>query len=794
MNEDLVRYWNLYFPQDQISAYTNEDHRHVIIKGFYNGVMENRKLTTILNSEMKVTNHIGSLTLNFTKLKHNLNDTLRGVLDYLYEAPDDVLRCLNVSFHAAYKNLFPDVKLLSLMTRITHFDSPIPLAHLKSNFINKFISTRGTVIFVSNVKLLVTSMRFTCLECSAIIDQSFQNGKYEQPQECEKPGCKSRMFNPERRTAKTVLWQRLKIQEIDDEVFDSANFGKIPQTMECELRGDLVDSCITGDVITVTGILKPESSRGDPDNKNFKIKNKGLYGLYIEINAISNTRSSSKPITANTDKLDDTFTQIDYKRIEEIANHPNLFALMIKSLCPAIYGHELVKAGLILTLFGGTPYENVRPDCHVLIIGDPGLGKSQMLKSLVNFSPRGVYVSGNASTNSGLTVTMVKDSATGENSLEAGALILGDQGICCIDEFDKMNGDQALLEVMEQQTISIAKSGVLCSLSARTSIVAAANPIGGHYNVGRTLRENIKINRAILSRFDLIFLLLDSPDFKQDKKLSEHVMKLHSKVVQKKKKKPDETQTSSYNPSYATQTQLSQFFIKTDDSNSIKADEESVRDPSISLSKRLVSSLNELDPQEVIAGSILKKYIAYAKRYVHPRLSPEAAVAIQDFYLNLRSIYDENDSLPATTRQLESLIRLSQARAKVEMRETVTIEDAQDVIQLMEESVLNPFVGMASGGSNPNGHGSFSGINQRNSLNDVGNLSVAKQTRIFSEKLRIEAEEKGGKIFEYAELVTIGKSINMRVGDFRMFVDKLNAQNVLLLKGKNVYELCASGF
>jgi len=166
----------------------------------------------------------------------------------------------------------------------------------------------------------------------------------------------------------------------------------------------------------------------------------------------------------------------------------------------------------------------------MLVVGDPGLGKSQMLKHLINVSPRGVYVCGNSTTNAGLTATMVRDSVTNEQTLEAGALVLSDLGICAIDEFDKMTSDQStLLEAMEQQTISIAKGGIMGSLSARCAVVACANPPTGHYNRSRSIIENIRVSNAILSRFDMVFLLLDDPDLQRDKKLSEHVMKLHSR-------------------------------------------------------------------------------------------------------------------------------------------------------------------------------------------------------------------------------------------------------------------------
>ena len=226
----------------------------------------------------------------------------------------------------------------------------------------------------------------------------------------------------------------------------------------------------------------------------------------------------------------------DLHGIADVAAEPNLLQLLSHSLCPPIFGHEVVKAGLILGLFGGThrgvtdPQQAVgsRADVHVLVVGDPGMGKSQMLTATAALAPRGVYGCGNTTSSSGLTVTVVKDAATGDFALEAGALVMGDQGCCCIDEFDKMSGgeQQALLEAMEQQSISVAKAGIVCSLSARTAVLAAANPVGGHYSNAKTTAENLKLPPNILSRFDLIFVLLDRPNVHMDELLSAHVIHL----------------------------------------------------------------------------------------------------------------------------------------------------------------------------------------------------------------------------------------------------------------------------
>eukprot|EP00669_Euglena_mutabilis_P014762 TRINITY_DN9962_c0_g1_i1.p1 TRINITY_DN9962_c0_g1~~TRINITY_DN9962_c0_g1_i1.p1 ORF type:complete len:438 (-),score=84.93 TRINITY_DN9962_c0_g1_i1:143-1348(-) len=317
---------------------------------------------------------------------------------------------------------------------------------------------------------------------------------------------------------------------------------------------------------------------------------------------------------------------------------------------------------MALVLFGGNSWESTddlgsRPDSHLLVVGDPGMGKSQMLRAAAHLAPRGVYVCGNTTTTSGLTVTVVRDQDTGDYALEAGALVLGDRGVCAIDEFDKMpSAHHCLLETMEQQRISIAKAGIVCNLPARTSILAAANPASGHYDRAKTVAENLKLPPAILSRFDLIYILLDTADHDRDRMLSNHVMRLHSLADTKTKIK----------------------FVKTEPATS-----------DLSLSSRLrledPSSFDEIPPR------LLRKYIAFAKHTVSPQLSEEAAAVLQEFYLELRKRYHTQDCTPITTRQLESLIRLSQARAKLGLRSLVTRMDAQDVVELMKESLFDVF-------------------------------------------------------------------------------------------------------
>lgn len=290
-----------------------------------------------------------------------------------------------------------------------------------------------------------------------------------------------------------------------------------------------------------------------------------------------------------------------------------------------------------------------------------GLGKSQMLQSAANAAPLGIYVCGNTSTVSGLTVTISKDSGSNDFALEAGALVMGDRGICCIDEFDKMTTQHpALLEAMEQQCVSIAKGGIICNLPARTSILSAANPTGGHYQKNKSISENLKISPALLSRFDLVFILVDRPDPAKDRLLSMHLMALHAQKKDPRANFPATAIPSPNDPSASTMSmadalirmeaiQRSTSCVQFD---AIQGDQND--DGNHSLIERLRFCGNEIDP---IPHPILTVFIAYAKRYVNPRLSTAAAARLQKFYVEMRKRHMSFDSTPITTRQLESLIR-----------------------------------------------------------------------------------------------------------------------------------------
>ncbi|XP_073250153.1 DNA helicase MCM8-like [Porites lutea] len=654
------------------------------------------------------------------------------------------------------------VDLPYIQARITNFEPVTQLKSLKSNYFGKFVAIRGTAVRVSNVKPLVTNMAFSCNLCGEIQAISLTDGKYAVPTKCSSVDCRGRSFTPERSSplTKTIDWQTVRVQEIMDD--DQRESGRIPRTVECELTADLVDSCVPGDMVTITGVAKVTTSE---ENRNRNNKDKCMFLLYIHANAVNNNKGNTSS-GEQTSGLSMEFSIKELYAIQEIQAQDNLFRLIVGSLCPSIYGHELVKAGLVLGLFGGTQrYLNdknripVRGNPHILVVGDPGLGKSQMLQAVSNVAPRGVYVCGNATSTSGLTVTLSKEGSSGDYSLEAGALVLGDQGCCCIDEFDKMGSQhQALLEAMEQQSISIAKAGIVCSLPARTSILAAANPVGGHYNKAKTVSENLKMGSALLSRFDLVFILLDKPDEEMDSMLSEHVMALHA------------GKKSAFG--VATARRRSR-----EDSGSDEDETKKQWEAGKPLSERLKIGRNE--EFDAIPAQLLRKYVGYARTYVHPKLTPAAAEVLQNFYLDLRRQHHSADSTPITTRQLESLIRLTQARARLEMREKASQQDAQDVVEIMKYSLLDTF------------SDDFGNLDFQRSQHGSGMSSRAQSKRFIAELSRV-SEREYNSLFTIEQMRRIAKELRLQIRSFDDFVYSLNNQGFLLKKGPRVYQLQTS--
>ncbi|XP_033753343.1 DNA helicase MCM8-like [Pecten maximus] len=753
--------WRMYFPEEVYCEHSPTVTRIQVFEKYLISWSHSYKWNDV---EEK-----GSFTMEYKDLISDeiIQQKLPELATDLKDMPENILSCLGIAAHQLVTNLRrreaaedgtdqldTSYGVPMIQARVTNFGSPIPLKNLKANYYGKFVSIKGTVVRVGNIKPLCTRLAFECNSCGTVQSVSLPDGKYILPTRCPAHECRSKTFVPRRSSdlTQTIDWQTIRVQEIMGD--GQKETGRIPRTIDCELTQDLVDSAVPGDIVTVSGVVKVNSV----DEGRGRNKDKCMFLLYLQANSVHNTKGNKSGDTAG---LAIDFSIKELYAIEEIQSEPNTFRLLVGSVCPSIYGHELVKAGLILGLFGGTQkYTNdknripVRGDPHILVVGDPGLGKSQMLQSTSNIAPRSVYVCGNTTTTSGLTVTLSRDGGSGDFALEAGALVLADQGCCCIDEFDKMgNQHQALLEAMEQQSISIAKAGIVCSLPARTSIIAAANPVGGHYNKSKTVSENLKMGSALLSRFDLVFILLDKPDEEMDSMLSEHVMALHAGKNR-------------------SMTRVTARRSGADDSILLMETDKP-------LSDRLKVPRGEaFDP---IPAQLLRKYVGYARKYVHPKIGKEAATVLQEFYLELRKQHQTQDSTPITTRQLESLIRLTEARARLELREEATKEDANDVIEIMKYSMVDTYSDQ------------YGGLDFRRSQHGSG-MSGRSQPKKFVAALQKIAEQTYNSIFTIPQLRQISKDIGLNIMDFEGFISSLNNQGYLLKKGAKVYQLQTSDY
>jgi len=551
---------------------------------------------------------------------------------------------------------------------------------VRTSMAYKFLTIKGHVVKARPKRLRVVTADFSCSKCGAITIHSFNHGRYSIPTRCATKNCRAKNFTMIRPTARYINVQELRLQEAQEE--STAQAGRTPRQIEVELENDLVDSCRPGDIVMVASIVQAVNSAVAEGKVGKRAMETSTYKLYLQANSIT-TMSESNQREKNQQGASKSggtvvYTQQQFHSITQLSHADHRFFgmmerrafpfdLLVRSLCPAIIGHDMVKAGILLCLLGGTPPSSQSPDrgnsircnSHILIVGDPGMGKSQMLLAATQVAARSVYVGGNTCSTTGLTVTMTKE-AGGDTGIEAGALVLADQGICCIDEMDKMGNQEGLLEAMEQQQISIAKAGVVASLPARCSIIAAANPKHGSYNMNKTVAENLNMATPILSRFDLVFILRDRADIDQDRLVSSNIMNHHrGKTVAMESKAPTVGASKNY-----------------DSENRMP------------LKERLqwVSQFQK----EPLPADLVRDYISYAREYCKPRLSQGAASVLKEYYMNLRYPADgrnPRDTVPITTRQLEALIRLCQARAKACLREYVLEEDALDVVELMARSV-----------------------------------------------------------------------------------------------------------
>ncbi|GLJ18929.1 hypothetical protein SUGI_0338540 [Cryptomeria japonica] len=494
------------------------------------------------------------------------------------------------------------------------------LREVKASHIGQLVKVMGIVTRCSDVKPLMQVAVYTCEECGFEIYQEVTARTFMPLFECPSNRCRTNNAKGnlilQLRASKFLKFQEAKIQELSEHVPK----GHIPRSMTVHMRGELTRKVGPGDLVEISGIFLPMPYTG------FRAMKAGLVAdTYLEAMSITHFKKRYEEYVLQGD---------EQEQIERLAEDGDIYNKLARSLAPEIFGHEDVKKALLLLLVGAPTRKlkdgmKIRGDLHVCLMGDPGVAKSQLLKHMVSVAPRGVYTTGRGSSGVGLTAAVQRDPVTSEMVLEGGALVLADMGICAIDEFDKMDETDrtAIHEVMEQQTVSIAKAGITTSLNARTAVLAAANPAWGRYDLRRTPAENINLPPALLSRFDLMWLILDKADMDSDLEMARHVLYVHQKC---------EPPPLGFAP---------------------------------------------------LDSSILRAYIAAARRTV-PTVPKDLTEYIASAYAAMRQEEAQSDAPHSytTARTLLSILRISMALARLRFSDTVAQSDVDEALRMMQMS------------------------------------------------------------------------------------------------------------
>jgi len=555
---------------------------------------------------------------------------------WLSEHPVEILPLLNETLMEEAEKRFGTYKLLrqkeenELRVAVHQFPITEQVRELCTKHLNKVVKVNGVVTKRNGVFNQVKRLYLRCAKCN------FPSGPFDvQEDKGFKPGscieCQSKgPWKVDRQSTLYRNFQKITLQESPS----SVDPGKMPRSKEVILTGDQVDSVRPGDEVQLTGIFRCHYDAGTNARTCFPVYRTEIEAIHLQVKG---------------DVKLNEITDDQQQHILELSRSPGVRERLITSMAPSIYGMWHVKTAIALSMMGGQPKTTsgkmrIRGDINTLLVGDPGLAKSQFLKYIEQTVPRAVYTTGKGASAVGLTAAVTRDEH-GQFCLEGGAMVLADNGMCLIDEFDKMNDQDrtSLHEAMEQQSISISKAGIVATLKARCAVVAVANPIEGRYNPQQTFSENVNLSDPILSRFDILCVLRDEADSIQDERLAEHVVCSHCRSH------PDADAVDKARKPKAMQQ---------------------------------VSAVQPIDQE------LLRKYIAYAKKRVHPKIAELDKEKLANFYKDIRASAFNSGGAPMTARHVDSIIRMAEASARLELREHVTARDLDIAIGVMLESFI----------------------------------------------------------------------------------------------------------
>ncbi|SCW04350.1 LAFE_0H11606g1_1 [Lachancea fermentati] len=586
---------------------------------------------------------------------------------FLAKCPEEMLKIFDLVAMDATQLHYPDYSRIhsEIHVRISDFPAVLNLRELRESNLNSLVRVTGVVTRRTGVFPQLKYVKFDCLKCGSILGPYFQDSNEEiKISFCT--NCRSK--GPFRTNAEKTLYrnyQRITLQEAPGTV----PAGRLPRHREVILLWDLVDIAKPGEEVEVTGVYKNTYDGNLNARNGFPV-----FATIIEANSVK--RREGGPRTGDEEEGLDVFgwTEEEEREFRKMSRDRGIIDKIISSIAPSIYGHKDIKTAVACSLFGGVPKNvngkhSIRGDINVLLLGDPGTAKSQILKYIEKTAHRAVFATGQGASAVGLTASVRKDPITKEWTLEGGALVLADKGVCLIDEFDKMNDQDrtSIHEAMEQQSISISKAGIVTTLQARCSIIAAANPNGGRYNSSLPLAQNVDLTEPILSRFDILCVVRDLVDEVADERLAKFVVDSHLRSHPDSDKLRDE-----HDAEYGDEQ------MDTDD----EGEHVSSRQRRIQRERQKEGEISPI-PQE-----ILMKYIHYARTKIYPKLHQMDMDKVSRVYADLRRESITTGSFPITVRHLESILRIAESFAKMRLSEFVSSWDLDRAIKVTVDSFV----------------------------------------------------------------------------------------------------------